>query len=227
METSSKNLQTPQTNKIYFDYNNTTVKDNCSMAKLYSDVLFSCEVMKKKGFFFNDYNQFVVTPKMIYEVNGEKALRSVPVKKLKSLIYSTTVEHDLVICLERDVGMQFVDENREEMIGAMQLAYFKAVGINLVIYKVEGPLDDYVTTKKDLQTGREHHISDEYRDAEKDKWIEDPELHKKKVQFSEGAQDDDGDAIENSASALWMAKAASGGSENIGASACNEFKITK
>ena len=45
-------------------------------------------------------------------------------------------------------------------------------GINLPIYKIAGPLTDYMVTERDLKIGFELKFDEEKRDFDKDIWIE-------------------------------------------------------
>ena len=74
--------------------------------------------------------------------------------------------------VKNEYDYMFESENRNDIFESVKYAFWKMKGYNMPIYGVNDKLQDYATTKKDINNGYEIEPKEEHRMKSEDKYPE-------------------------------------------------------
>jgi len=105
---------------------------------------------------------------------GEKKIvtRTIPLNKLKALTYSSTDNKELIIHIKQDVDLYLRHKQTNDFFLAVQHAYFSVFGKNINVYKVNGSIQKFALTQKDIDHNRSVDMPDKFRDKNQERYVE-------------------------------------------------------
>ena len=140
-------------------------------------VMFSCFIHKQNKYGFNQERTLLITNSFIYNIDGKKIQRMVPITSIAGFTRSDDPKNYTFIVhfenlydyefsvIEKKYGMNFVNKIRD----VVQYVFAKTMNYNLPVYSIgkTDKFETYTTTKKDQTDGFDR-LPNEYPFRKKD-----------------------------------------------------------